>query len=91
MNEKLRKKSRGHTFKITHILVANCFWSTKLDIKVKLRHSTLTLCSVVKKIFEYSSAGILMKTLEMNEKNEKTSGILRLLISQLLIALECQT
>ena len=45
MNEKLQKKSRDYTYKITHIPVANGFYSTKLDIKVKLRHtcSTLTL------------------------------------------------
>ena len=59
-------KSRLFTYKITHISVDNCPRVLKLDIKVILRHSTLTLWADMKtNLFEYSC--ILMKTLEINE------------------------
>ena len=63
---KIAEKSRGYTYRITHISVDNCPRVLKLDIKVELRHSTLTLwADIITNLFEYS--WILMKTLQINE------------------------
>ena len=60
------EKSRRYTYQITHIYVDNCPRVLKHDIKVMLRHCSLTLWADMKtKLFEYSY--ILMKTLEINE------------------------
>ena len=64
----------------------------ELDIKVVLRHSTLTLWADMKtNLFEYS--WILMKTLEINEILRKKSKGLTSKITHisLIVALEYQT
>ena len=61
VNENIRKerkiaeKSRWYTYIIAHISVDNCPRVLKLDIKVMLRLSTLTLWADMKtNLFEYS-------------------------------------
>ena len=73
---KIAEKSRRYTYKITHTSVDNCPIVLKLDIKVMLRHSALTLWADMKtNLYEYSC--ISMKTLEINEILQKMSrGIL---------------
>ena len=52
---KIAEKSRQYTYKITHIYVDNCPRVLKFDVKVMLRHSTLTLWADMKtNLFEYS-------------------------------------
>ena len=52
---KIAEKSRRYTYKITHISVDDCPRVLKLDIKVMLRFSTLTLWADMKtNLFEYS-------------------------------------
>ena len=47
---KIAEKSRGYTYQIAHISVANCKRVPKHVTKVRLRQSTLILLSDLKKI-----------------------------------------
>ena len=51
---KICEKSWRYTYKITNVFVDNCPRVLKRDIKVMLRHSTLTLWKNMKtNLFEY--------------------------------------
>ena len=45
------ENSGRYTYKITHISVDNCLRVLKLDIKVMLRHITLTLWADIKQMY----------------------------------------
>ena len=62
---KKSEKSRDDTYKITHISLDNC---RRVDIKVRIRHRSLTILVVIKET-KLESSLILKKILEINEKS----------------------
>ena len=69
--KKLRKNQDGI---LTELPISELSYSPKRDIKVLLRHNSLTLWSDMKEIlFKYSL--IVMNTLVINEISQKNQGV----------------